>query len=189
MLDSFRNVSLSLPNGEQWTIYADGFKRAAELIIIGAKNTHDINTIIFPVLALYRQYVELTLKEIISYGQYLSSHDIRQGGHDLRNLWTSAKSYIKIYYMKIEKNDLKQIETFISKLHDIDPTSQATRYPHVKSKSSQGGREPSFSFNTEPINIDNLLEEINELSLLFKNITSIMSIAQDLEAEFRSDCY
>ena len=34
MSDPFRNASISLHNGELWSIYADGFKRAAELLIV-----------------------------------------------------------------------------------------------------------------------------------------------------------
>ena len=56
----FRNAVLS---NTSWVIYAEGFKRAAEILISNIKTTFEMNTVIFPILALFRQYVELTLKD------------------------------------------------------------------------------------------------------------------------------
>jgi len=174
---------------DSWSIYADGFRRAAELLIANVKSTYERNTVIFPILALYRQYVELTLKEIIAYGQYLDTHDVRQGGHDLKNLWTAAKSYIRKHYQGFEKTQLDRIEQVVCELHELDPTSEATRYPFVKSKVAPGGQAPSVSYDMDPINLDMLAEKIRELGDMLHDVTNFLSVCQDLEAEFRADYY
>ena len=184
-----RCAFIGLLNGRSWCVYADGFKRAAELLITHVKDIYDINTVIFPILALYRQYVELTLKEIISYGQYLEGHEIKQGGHHLLNLWATAKTYTNKHYKSLSKTKLERIDKLLNDLYEIDPTSEATRYPCVKSKTAPGGLTPSFAPNTKPINLEELHNAINELSELFEEITTYMSVCEDLHAEFMSDCY
>ena len=109
-INPFRNASLGVINEDSWCVYAEGFKRAAELLIENVKTTFEINTVVYPILTLYRQYVELTLKEIIAYGQYLERHDVRQGGHDLKKLWAAAKSYIRKHCKEFEKEKLDTIE-------------------------------------------------------------------------------
>jgi hypothetical protein len=53
---------------DRWCLYAAGYKRAAELLIQQVRTTYEANTLIFPIIFLYRHYVEVTLKEIIEYG-------------------------------------------------------------------------------------------------------------------------
>lgn len=184
-----RQASLNLVCEDSWSIYADGFRRAAELLIANIKSTYERNTVIFPILALYRQYAELTLKEIIAYGQYLEQHDIRQGGHNLKSLWASAKSYIRKHYRDFEKDQLYRIEQLVHELHELDPTSEATRYPFVKPKLAPNGQTRSFSYDAEPVNLDILAEKIRTLRELLHNVTNYLAVCQDLEAEFRADYY
>ncbi len=84
----FRDSVVNLVREDSWCVYADGFKRAAELLIANVRSTHEINTVVFPILFLCRHYIELTLKEVIGYGRYLSeTAGTPPGGHDLHNLW------------------------------------------------------------------------------------------------------
>ena len=184
-----RIVSLNMVREDSWCIYADGFKHAAELLIANVKDTYEINTVIFPILALYRQYVELTLKEIIAYGQYIDGHGVQQGGHDLKQLWGTTRAHIRNHYSNYEKDQLDRIEQLICELHNLDPSSEATRYPFIKSKATPGGRAKSFSYDTDPINLDVLAGKIRELGDKLHNVTNYLSACQDLEAEFRADYY
>lgn len=188
-INPLRNASVNMVRQDSWCIYTDGFKRAAELLITNVESTHEINTVIFPILALYRQYVELSLKEIIAYGQYLEEHDVQQGGHDLKNLWVTAKSYIKKHYQDFGKGQLGRIEQLVCELYQLDPTSEATRYPFVKSKAVSSGRAPSFSYDAAPTNLDMLTEKIRELGDLLHDIMNYLSVCRNLEAEFRADYY
>ena len=66
-----------------WCVNADGFRRAAEILMNNVNTTYEVNIVCFPIIALIRHNVELALKEIIAYGQYLNDHDVKQGGHDI----------------------------------------------------------------------------------------------------------
>ena len=166
-----------------WCVYADGYKRAAELLIESTKNIYETNTVIFPILALYRQYVELSLKEIIAYGQYIDGKgNIPDNEHDLKKLWGCAKNYIITYYQSFEQPS--RIEQLVHEIHDLDPTSQGARYPFVKRKDKT--KETSFSHAPLFLNLDALNAHIHELSELLSNVTGYLSISQDLEAEARS---
>lgn len=187
-VDPFRNASVSTIREDSWCIYADGFKRAADLLVENVKTTYDINTVIFPILFLYRQYVELSLKEIIGYGQYLSEHEeVRQGGHNLKNLWAASRSYIQKYYKEITKEDLAQAESLISELHKLDPTSEASRYPVVKQKSAGIWRTASFSYDDKLINLDKLADKMRKLACFLDKISNYLSVCEDLKREFRSN--
>ncbi len=76
-VDPFRIASLSSITEHSWPIYTAGFKKAADLLVKNARTAYDRNTLIFPVLFLYRQYIELSLKEIIGDAQYLSKDSVR----------------------------------------------------------------------------------------------------------------
>lgn len=71
----------------------------------------------------------------------------------------------------------------------MDPTSEATRYPFVKSKTATSGLAESFSYEAKPINLDELAGKIIELGGLLHDVASYMSVCQDLEAEFRAEYY
>ena len=169
-----------------WCVYADGYKRAAELLIASTKTIYETNTIIFPILALYRQYVELSLKEIIAYGQYLNRNgNIPDNEHDLKKLWLTGKNYITEYYPTFAQ--LSRIEQLIYEIHDLDPTSQGARYPFVKHKdNARRIREASFANAPMLLSLGALNGHIHELGEMLSDVTGYLSISQDLEAEMRS---
>ena len=185
----FRNAAVNLIREDSWCIYADGFERAAELLIENVKSTNDVNTVIFPVLFLYRQYIELSLKEAIGYGRYLDEGpQPPPGGHDLKNLWAEAKSYIRKQVSDVPAAELDRIEKLILDIHTVDPTSEGSRYPVVK-KRGASGRDPSFSWNSPHINLDELGDNIQVVGKFLRKVNNYLSVAQDLEAEFRADYY
>ena len=57
----------------------------------------------------------------------MDDHDNKQGGHDIKNLWIVAKSYIRKHMQDINKNEIRLIEKFVDDLYVLDPTSQSTR--------------------------------------------------------------
>jgi len=76
----------------------------------------------------------------------------------------------------------------ILELYDLDPTSEASRYPVVK-KREGNSRAASFSQGPTHINIDDLADKMKSVSEFLHYITGILSVAQDLEAEYRSEFY
>ncbi len=187
----YRGSTLNWVGENSWCIYADGFKRAAELLIANVQSTYEINTVVFPILFLCRHYLELTLKEVIGYGRYLNElAGAPPGGHDLQNLWQEAKSYISKEISDISTGELASIESLILEIHSLDPTSEGSRYPVIK-KRGLSGRNASFSGDSPytHINLDDLGNKMKTIGEFLHKVTVYLSVAQDLEAEFRADYY
>ena len=114
-------------------LYTRGYKRAAEILVEHALQKHmDLDTIVYPILFLYRQCIELQLKSIIKNGSMLL--EIRNrvpSTHDLTRLWTLGKPILVGIYDD-DKEAIDYLETMILQLSKSDPNSQAFRYPHDK---------------------------------------------------------
>jgi hypothetical protein len=175
---SFGIARLNWTGPDFWCSYADGYKRAAQLLIAAKKTIYETNTLIFPILSLYRQYIELSLKEVIAYGLRLEREGEMPEHHALNNLWADAKKYICRYCDNMESAEVDAMQRLVNQMHELDPTSQGTRYPAVKQKRKPRARHVKGSFDNGPdfINLDLLYEHINELAQSLEKVTSWLAI-------------
>lgn len=94
------------------------------------------DTLILPILFLFRHYVELRLKDIIVYGQVVTGQPARwRQGHPLQQLWTEARTLCTAVYGSAMAADLARVDACVSDLDLLDPNSEHFRYPRDK-----GGR-------------------------------------------------
>jgi len=179
--DRWHTSWLNNAGADGWCLYADGYKRAADLLVQHLETTYDVNTVVYPVLFLYRQYIELSLKDIIRDGRYLN-HQRRQAPavHELRSLWNEARPIIKKHLADIPARDLDRIEGLIGKFSELDPTSEGFRYPTKKNG------EPSFPYDSPAVNLKRVADVMGELSALLRPISDMLSMCRDLESDFRS---
>jgi len=148
------------------------FKTAADMILdehLSAKGPEHNDALLFPVLCLYRHYIELALKEWIILGircdffddatsnQMLDDKKGILGKHDLLNLWEKAKAFLEHRYPT--EAQISVAEVFIRQIHDIDPTGQTLRYDRKKGtwELSKFERFPAV------IGVANLRLRMNEL--------------------------
>jgi hypothetical protein len=124
--------------------HAKAFKDAADMILdsYGSTNTQHNDPLLFPVLYLYRHYLELQLKDILYLGikcghytaaQIATMTENRKGQqkgilirHDLIKLWTAAKRLLQKHYPK--DNQIALVEPTIQDFHKIDFDGQTVRY-------------------------------------------------------------
>ncbi len=98
---------------EVWGIPADGFWQAAELLAGQSQGWIFLqrNTLTYPLVYLYRQYIELKLKETIVEA---NRHDKRSNNvpptHKLNGLWAECERIIKERSLPIDKKDLERIK-------------------------------------------------------------------------------
>lgn len=123
-------------------LYIEGYREAAETLVhhvIETKTNQDI--LVFPIAFLYRQYIELQLKHIISESKIFLEEDAKfPEHHKIHDLWDTAKllmdKIIKDHDQSIieyiTKEDTKTIKKIISKFAMADPDSFAFRYPKDK---------------------------------------------------------
>ncbi len=92
---------------------------------------HDVEQdfLIYPILFLFRQYLELRLKQIILLGNKLcKSNEKFPTNHDLNVLWSETKKVIKSEWSKSQNQEIAAVEKHIKKIMDIDKDSMAFRY-------------------------------------------------------------
>ena len=119
-------------NNLNFDSYARGYKKAADILVEHIKDEQqDINLLVFSIVFLYRQCIELRLKDIINKGKELFglSKDIPKH-HDINRLWEECReiadktiSYISYGFDRKILNDL------IKQFMDVDKISTTFRYP------------------------------------------------------------
>ena len=144
---------------EGLAIYAQSYKDAGDRLVEYAKSDKtSINILVFPILFLYRHYLELALKEIIiAATKYLEKgHNNVFSKHNLSQLWNRTKELISEIKIDIPNNDLNAVEYQILQFDRLDSSSQKFRYP-------VGNNGDVFVNISNSINIENVREIINGL--------------------------
>ena len=118
-----------------WDAIAEGQRLGAEKLaefILKTGNQQDF--LVYPILFLYRCYLETRLKQILVAA---SGGPIDAGSfsHDLQKLWKQAEPLIR-RYAGSPPEYIRPIGRYIAQFHEIDPNGQAFRYPTATS----GGR-------------------------------------------------
>ncbi len=160
-------------------LYAIGYKAAGDKIVeFVLMNSREQDILIYPIVFLYRQYIELRLKEIIKEGSLL----LEEGNnfpthHKIWDLWCIAK---QIAFKAFEHGDdlpnMQHTEHVIKEFSQIDPDSCSFRYPTTKKG------EKSLDGVTH-INIRRLAIHIEELSRDIEGISNGISIYRDWKQE------
>jgi hypothetical protein len=175
---------------DSWNLYAVGYKKAADLLVQRlAENKHarsDLDTLVYPILFLYRQYLELRLKQlIIKLQRFLGDKSEVQITHRIEKLWKTLKALMERANQEIgNEEDLSQlfvqIEEYINIYSRLDPTSEAFRYPVTKDNA------PSLP-NESHISVGQLSFIINELSLVLDGASIQIDIWNNYLADFYSN--
>ena len=132
------NASLHMTH-DMWVIYAEGYKQAADKLVeqVQSGNTSN-NFVVYPVIFLYRHFVELRLKEILKDGYQAagkrapvpSKHPLNE--HPLMPLWKECRRIVEEVWPKDEPIPLDSAERIIGQLEKHDASSFAFRYPSDK---------------------------------------------------------
>lgn len=105
---------------------ADGYKHGADVLVARVRDTGcSKEALVFPILFLYRQYIELRLKEVIRYD---GTSTTVAPTHDLSRLWSSARHIIQNRYGEVGTGVLDAVESVIVEFGAVDPNSTAFRY-------------------------------------------------------------
>jgi hypothetical protein len=170
--------------GNKWESYAVGYKLAADTLakkVISECDNRD--TLVFPIVFLYRHYFELRLKEIIQHGSTLIDEEVNvPKHHDLMILWTEVKKIIKKIWPESSDKDLAHISSIMIEFVNIDKLSDAFRYPVNKS-----GAPTLEGINY--INIFTFLENITPVANDLEGMACGISVYEEYKSEMLSDYY
>ena len=90
-------------------------------------------TLIYPIMYLYRHYLELVFKALVLLdGQLRGQPPVMPKGHDLERLWAECRPVLAVVFSNREGELDTQLDQADQHVHDfvaLDRTSQALRYP------------------------------------------------------------
>jgi hypothetical protein len=113
--------------------YAPGYKAGADHLVEVAVSTHELDTLVYPIVFLYRHWIELRLKEIVEKGSMLLGKPQRAKPiHCLADVWIQARSVLQEIWPETDERDLVPVNKCVAELNEIDPKSTAFRYPRTK---------------------------------------------------------
>ena len=161
-----------------WYPYAEGYNRAANILVTYVEE-HNRNQdfLVYPIVFLYRQYLELQLKLLIRDGSDLldRSFDLLMH-HDIRSLWNDCRSILESLWPDSPTSDLDAVQSCISELNVIDPKSMSFRYPVDK-------KGDAVVFPMNHINLKHVADVMSRLA----GLLNACHMAIDHELEVRQE--
>lgn len=147
----------------------------------------DQDVLVYPIAFLYRQYIELQLKDVIRESRILLGEGNGfPNSHDIKNLWELANQLMKRIITRVDKTvggyitkvDLAKINEVISDFSEIDPESFAFRYPE-----DQDGKNTMQGLSH--INIRKLAEHINDLAVRLEKFDLVVSSLRGWQSDMK----
>jgi hypothetical protein len=187
-------VSLG-PLGDNWYKYISGYKHAADILVDKIIDNTSIKELLsFPIIFLYRHFIELSLKSIIrdGYQLYDIQSDYRQI-HSLEELWKDCRSIIKKIWPNGDDEPLDAAGNIINEFSKIDSSSYETRYPEPKkTKEGKGKKDNIFTMEgISNINLKNMKELMEKMDNYLGSIDEAISIEllelKDNESDYNLD--
>lgn len=166
-----------------WTVYVRGYRVAADRLVEHAlAERSDRDFLIYPILFLYRQFLELALKEVIKYALMLSDETPAQPGnhHRLERLWNQVEELMP----KVSDGSLEEhvavIRNAVQQFESLDPTSQLFRYPE-----KNDGRPVQYP--VERVNLPTLRAEMENAGTALEFVSGGLSALVDVRSDYRSE--
>jgi hypothetical protein len=171
--------------GADSAVYATGYREAAEVLVqhVLAQGYHE-DFLVFPIMFLYRQYVELRLKEIAALGARLIDAQPPPANmmakHELAPLWSFCRRIVE-QADSGPASDLDNAERTIDKIMWADRGSYAFRYATDK----QGNR--SLPAGLEEVDLGRVHEVMSGVGNLLDGIVDFIQAEQDLKDEWQRE--
>lgn len=166
--------------------YILGYKRAADILAEHVmENARYQDTLIYPIVFLYRQYLELCMKQLIRDAAPLLDAPINTSSthHRLLDLWADCRAILQQALPdQPQPEDWETIGECITEFNAIDPTSTAFRYPTDK----QG--LPSLP-DIRHIGIGNLYEVMGKISAFMDAAQTVLSVYLEQKREWEIYIY
>ena len=177
-VEDWQHDSIIANKRDEWYHYSFGYLKAAEIIESDLiKNPIDRDFLIYPLIYLYRHYLEIVMKDIIIITNKLLGYSgfTPKGGHDLMRLWNESQNILKEFYDDYPE-PASSIEEKIKEFYNVDIKSDNFRYPIDK--------KGDFSLNSiEVINYINFGDSFREIKDYMEEIASGLYVAR-AEIEF-----
>jgi hypothetical protein len=181
--DWWNNACLNYSR-DGWTLYALGYKDAADLLVSHIEDGgRRQDTLVYPILFLYRQYLELALKELIRDARILEDIDEPfPKTHLIDELWRIAQALLQQLSSDEPIDYLEEIGRLIGEFSKVDPTSMAFRYPEDRDGN------PSL-LGISHINLRNVKEVIGKIAIILDGASTHIDVYLSYKADKYRDFY
>lgn len=164
-------------------LYIEGYKQAADTLVNQVDESgENQDTLVYPICFLYRQYIELRLKEIIRSGRRLLDDPGQfPQHHKIQNLWDYAVPLLKkVFANESTPLDLSIPSYIVSEFAKVDPESIAFRYPF----DNKGANPLKGIWH---INLRLLADSVNAFASDIDAASMAISVYLDSKWEMQSD--
>lgn len=154
--------------GDRWSTYATGYKKAADIVVDQVKNGIGYQDfLVYPVMFLYRHYLELAIKNLIFMGWSLLNiaPDDDLGGHDIKRYWSKCDALLHQISPGDSIQALRDVGRLIDQFSKHDPISMAFRYPVSLPNKTTKERQRTLQ-GLSVVNLRNVQEVIANISVL-----------------------
>lgn len=138
---------------DRWE-YRVGYRKAADALVIKAlaePPPTDQVGLIYPIMYLYRHYLELTLKDLLFEAQAaaVATYSVKVG-HDLSTLWDTILDMVETVQGNQDRQSFDEaFGPLVKTFHAADPNADAFRY----ATNRRGDEHWPAPFNVDIINI------------------------------------
>lgn len=139
-LDALENYSYHGYKRGAWLIYSSAYLEAADRLV-QTLHEHSSDVLTLPIVFLYRHYVELILKDLVSMGNKKYSKPSTPhlekilNGHKIHLLWQELKPLLQQIYPPPDKSEeIEAVETCLLEFSKVDENSMSFRYPVDKNR-------------------------------------------------------
>ena len=163
---------------------AIGYKEAGDCVV-AAVEAGDIarDLAVYPVCFLYRHYIELMLKGLISLRNQLRDRMADYPKHhNIRELWGVCRPLLEYACPQGDPGDTQSVENCILELASLDPSGEAFRYSEDKSGN------PSFEKATH-LNLANMRDVMRRLSAFLGGSYDYTHELLQYQADIDSDSF
>lgn len=172
---------------QQFFGYIEGYKTAADALVekaIQSKQISILDTFAYPSLFLYRQFIELQLKEIyLLYSDDDSAEKakfLRKASHNLKKVWLKIKPIIEGCGLSESEDDdiLNEVESIIFEFDQFDKSSFTFRYPIKKDLTKVFVEE-------ERVDLSVVKNKMNELYDFLYGVSAMLDEQKQFKSEMR----
>jgi hypothetical protein len=175
---------------DKFFLYSQGYLTAANLIYASIEESAVYqNTLVYPMIFNYRQFLELRLKELSFIGnRYLGLDKDFKEVHFLKELWNEYKNNIlSELEPDLDTALLYNVERLIDEFEAEDPNSMNYRFPHKKLVKGASPSTRKESLSRQTLDLKNFKATIDKLIHFLDIRWEVMDINQAMRDEYLSD--
>lgn len=161
-----------------WHRYSAGYLEAGRVALAHLhENPRQRDCVVFPIVFLFRHFLELRLKEVIlRAGILLGEQEQIVKDHSLAKLWKRARPRIEETYPDNDRGILDRVEAALCRINALDEDSMRFRYPVTLSG------EPSIAA-VDYLNAADVVDDLEEAIELLDHVTKGLLVALDYTSE------